>query len=111
MKNEETRAATAFFFLHSSFCLHTFPCGALVDERGVAGGLCRRSPIELRGVELVGRSLPRRPNMGLRSNAALPFLESAPEVASKLKEPNTKDEPFADVVKSAQDAAVLVLVY
>jgi hypothetical protein len=29
----------------------------------------------------------------------------------KLKEPNAKDEPFEDVVKSAQDAAVLVLVY
>jgi hypothetical protein len=49
--------------------------------------------------------------MGLRSTAALPFLESVPEVAAKLKEPNTKDESFDDVVKSAQDAAVLVLVY
>jgi hypothetical protein len=29
----------------------------------------------------------------------------------KLKDPNTKDEPFEDVVKSAQAAAVLVLVY
>jgi hypothetical protein len=41
----------------------------------------------------------------------LSFLESVPEVAAKLKEPNTKDEKFADAVKSAQDAAVLVLVY
>jgi len=31
-------------------------------------------------------------------------------MASKLKEPNTEDEVFEDVVKSAQDAAVLVLV-
>ena len=30
---------------------------------------------------------------------------------AKLKAPNTKDEKFEDVVKSAQDAAVLVLVY
>ena len=29
----------------------------------------------------------------------------------KLKAPNTADEKFEDVVKSAQDAAVLVLVY
>jgi len=30
---------------------------------------------------------------------------------AKLKSPNTADEKFEDVVKSAQDAAVLVLVY
>ena len=29
----------------------------------------------------------------------------------KLKEPNTKEESFEEVVKSAQEAAVLVLVY
>jgi hypothetical protein len=29
----------------------------------------------------------------------------------KLKAPNSKDEKFEQVVKSAQDAAVLVLVY
>ena len=39
------------------------------------------------------------------------FLESVPDVAAKLKEPNTKDELFEEVVKSAQDDAVLVLVY
>jgi hypothetical protein len=49
--------------------------------------------------------------MGLRSTAALSFLESVPDVAAKLKAPNAKDEPFEDVVKSAQEAAVLVLVY
>ena len=34
-----------------------------------------------------------------------------PDVDAKLKTPNTADEKFEDVVKSAQDAAVLVLVY
>lgn len=34
-----------------------------------------------------------------------------PDVADKLKEPVTADRKFEDVVKSAQDAAVLVLVY
>jgi hypothetical protein len=38
-------------------------------------------------------------------------LRNAGEVDAKLKDPNTKDESFEDVVKSAQDAAVLVLVY
>jgi hypothetical protein len=39
------------------------------------------------------------------------FLESVPEVSAKLKEPNTKEQKFEDVVKSAEQAAVLVLVY
>jgi hypothetical protein len=39
------------------------------------------------------------------------FLESVPEVAAKLKEPNTKDMKFADVVEQTKEAAALVLVY
>ena len=31
--------------------------------------------------------------------------------AAKLKEPNTRDRKFEDVVKDAEQAAVLVLVY
>ena len=38
-------------------------------------------------------------------------LQSVPAVAAKLKEPNTQDRQFGDVVKSAEQAAVLVLVY
>jgi hypothetical protein len=51
------------------------------------------------------------PNFRDADTASLPVLESVPEVAKKLKEPNTKDEKFEEVVKSAQGAAVLVLVY
>ena len=50
-------------------------------------------------------------NYAVKSSLLLSFLESVPDVAAKLKEPNTKDEKFEDVVKSAQDAAVLVLVH
>jgi hypothetical protein len=39
------------------------------------------------------------------------FLESVPEVSAKLKDPETKEQKFEDVVKSAEQAAVLVLVY
>jgi hypothetical protein len=45
-----------------------------------------------------------------KSSFLLSFLESVPDVANKLKEPNTKEEKFEDVVKDAQAAAVLVLV-
>jgi hypothetical protein len=43
--------------------------------------------------------------------SGLSFLESVPAVSARLKEPVTADRKFEDVVKSAQDAAVLVLVY
>ena len=56
-------------------------------------------------------SLPENVNYAVKSSLLLSFLESVPDLAPKLKEPNTADEKFEDVVKSAQDAAVLVLVY
>jgi len=43
--------------------------------------------------------------------SGLSFLESVPAISAKLKEPVTADRKFEEVVKSAQDAAVLVLVY
>jgi len=50
-------------------------------------------------------------NYAVKSSLLLSFLESVPEVAAKLKPANTADEKFEVVVKSAQVAAVLVLVY
>ena len=37
--------------------------------------------------------------------------ESVPDVGAKLKAPNTREKKFEDVVKEAEQAAVLVLVY
>jgi hypothetical protein len=51
------------------------------------------------------------PNFRDAGTASLPVLESVPDVDAKLKAPVTADRKFEDVVKSAQDAAVLVLVY
>ena len=56
-------------------------------------------------------ALPENVNYAVKSSLLLSFLESVPDVANKLKVPNTADEKFEDVVKSAQAAAVLVLVY
>ena len=50
-------------------------------------------------------------NYAVKSSFLQGSLESVPEVAAKLREPNTKDRKFEDVVKSAERAAVLVLVY
>ena len=50
-------------------------------------------------------------NYAVKSSLLLSFLESVPVVDAKLKEPLTVERKFEDVVKSAQDAAVYVLVY
>jgi hypothetical protein len=56
-------------------------------------------------------SLPENVNYAVKSSYLLSFLESVPEVAAKLKEPSAKDKKFEEVVKEAEQAAVLVLVY
>ena len=56
-------------------------------------------------------ALPENVNCAVKSSFLLSFLESVPDVSANVTAPNTKDEKFEDVVKSAQDAAVLVLVY
>ena len=70
----------------------------------VSGKLSARAALAASG------SLPENVNYAVKSSLLLSFLESVPAVSAKLKEPNTADEKFSDVVKSAQDAAVLVLV-
>ena len=47
----------------------------------------------------------------VKSSFLLSFLESVPDVSAKLKSPVTADRKFEEVVKSAQEAAGLVLVY
>jgi len=56
-------------------------------------------------------ALPENVNYAVKSSLLLSFLESVPEVSAKLKVPVTVDRKFDEVVQSAQDAAVLVLVY
>ena len=55
--------------------------------------------------------LPENVNCAVKSSFLLSFLESVPDVPAKLKPANPMEEKFEDVVKSAQDAAVLVPVY
>ena len=85
--------------------------GALVDVHGnVVGIVAARLGVEI-GKAVTSDELPENVNYAVKSSLLLSFLESVPDVDAKLKDPNTKDEPFEDVVKSAQAAAVLVLVY
>ena len=56
-------------------------------------------------------ALPENVNYAVKSSYLLSFLESVPEVSARLKEPRTAERKFEDVVKDAEQTAVLVLVY
>ena len=84
--------------------------GALVDERGNVVGVVS-AKLSARAALKTSGALPDNVNYAVKSSFLLSFLESVPEVSAKLKEPNTKERKFEDVVKSAEQAAVLVLVY
>ena len=84
--------------------------GALVDEHGNVVGVVSAKLNAAVALAASG-ALPENVNYAVKSSFLLSFLESVPEVSDKLKTPNTAEEKFSDMVKSAQDAAVLVLVY
>jgi TPR repeat protein len=84
--------------------------GALVDERGNVLGVVS-AKLSARAALASSGALPENVNYAVKSSYLLSFLESVPEVSAKLKEVSTKEMKFEDVVKAAEHAAVLVLVY
>jgi TPR repeat protein len=84
--------------------------GALVDERGNVIGIVS-AKLDAGAALAASGALPENVNYAVKSSLLLSFLESVPAVSARLKAPVTADRKFEDVVKSAQDAAVLVLVY
>ncbi len=86
--------------------------GALVDERGNVVGVVSAKLNASAALKSSG-ALPENVNYAVKSSYLLSFLESVPEVAAKLKEVLADGPPkkFEDVVKEAEQAAVLVLVY
>ena len=84
--------------------------GALVDERGNVIGIVS-AKLDASAALAASGALPENVNYAVKSSLLLSFLESVPDVSAKLKAPNTADEKFEAVVKSAQNAAVLVVVY
>jgi TPR repeat protein len=84
--------------------------GALVDERGNVIGIVS-AKLDASAALAASGALPENVNYAVKSSLLLSFLESVPAVSAKLKAPVTADRKFEDVVKSAQDTAVLVLVY
>ena len=84
--------------------------GALVDERGNVIGIVS-AKLDASAALAASGVLPENVNYAVKSSLLLSFLESVPAVSARLKAPVTADRKFEEVVKSAQDAAVLVLVY
>ncbi len=84
--------------------------GALVEEHGNVVGIVSAKLNAAAALQSSG-ALPENVNYAVKSSFLLGFLESVPDVASKLKEPSIKEQKFEDVVKEMQVAAVLVLVY
>jgi S1-C subfamily serine protease len=95
-----------FHGLHISFG----PGGALVDERGNVVGVVSAKLNAAAALSTSG-AFPENVNYAVKSSYLLSFLESVPEVASRLKAPETQERKFEEVVKSAEQAAVLVLVH
>ena len=84
--------------------------GALVDDRGNVIGVVVAKLSQKAALATTG-TLAENVNYALKSSHLLSFLESVPEVATKLKEPITVDRKFEDVIKDAVQSAVLLLVY
>ncbi len=81
--------------------------GALVNAAGNVVGIVS-AKLDAATALAASGALPENVNYAVKSSLLLSFLESVPDVANKLKPANTKEEKFQDVVKQAQDAAVLV---
>jgi hypothetical protein len=58
----------------------------------------------------VSGALTENVNYAVKSSMLLSFMESVRAVSAKLKAPSTADRKFENLVKSAKDAAVMVLV-
>lgn len=84
--------------------------GALVDGAGNVVGVVS-AKLSARAALAATGSLPKNVNYAVKSSFLLSFLESVPELAGKLPDPHSGDRKFEDVVKDAQQASALVLVY
>jgi len=84
--------------------------GALVDERGNVVGVVSAKLNASAALRSNG-ALPENVNYAVKSSYLLSFLEVFADGQLKLKEPSTKEKKCEDVIKEAEQAAVLVLIY
>jgi TPR repeat protein len=85
--------------------------GALVSSAGNVVGIVTARLSDEAALQTSG-VLPQNVNYAIKSSYLLPLLEGVPELGGKLKQPSlAKERKFEDVVKEAQEAAALVLVF
>ena len=85
--------------------------GPLVDMQGNVVGITSAGLDAAKVLKITG-SLPQNVNYAVKSSFLLAFLETMPEVSSKLKAPHRGAErKFEDVVQEVEAATVLVIVY
>lgn len=85
--------------------------GALVNSVGNLVGIVTARLSDKAALETAG-ALPQNVNYAIKSSYVLSLLEALPELTGKLKEPwPARERKFEDVVKEAQEAAALILVY
>ena len=80
-----------------------------MDERGNVVGVVSAKLNASAALAMSG-TLPENVNYAVKSSYLLSFLEVFADGQLKLKEPSTKEKKFEEVVKEAEQAAVLVLV-
>ena len=84
--------------------------GALVDEQGNVVGVVS-AKLNAQTALVATGALPENVNYAVKSSFLLGFLESTPDVSSKLKELHSDVRAFEAIVQSTKQATVLVLVY
>jgi TPR repeat protein len=84
--------------------------GALVEEHGNVIGIVSAKLSASATLSATGE-LPENVNYAIKSSFLLGFLESVPEVASSLKEPNAANMQSPEVVEKVKRATVIVVVY
>ena len=83
--------------------------GPLVDEHGNVVGVVS-AKLNASAALATSGSLPENVNYAVKSSYLLSLLESLPELSGRLKQPATRKRRFEDVVKSVEQATVLVVV-
>ena len=73
--------------------------GALLDERGNVVGVVS-AKLSAEAALTASGALPENVNDALKSRFILGFLESVPEVAAKIKEPDQRNRGFEDVARA-----------
>jgi hypothetical protein len=85
--------------------------GPLVNQFGNVIGIVSAKLNDLAMLKATG-SLPQNVGYALKASFMNAFLETIPELESKLRTPNVNlNRKFEEVVKEAQGAAALILVY